>query len=628
MPNITNSLELVRNMGLRYVGYRLTHLIKVKSGYYLRKFPISPRRREYILLEEWKNKRPLFWKKRGIKSSETEKLLNHIEVISPSCFEGKFRFFNANYVDLGDSYDWITNPETGFKYDSNQHWSLINDYDSKAGDIKFVWEKSRFSFIYDIIRYDEWSGNDNSYWVWKEILSWIEANPVNGGPNYKCSQEISLRVLAWTSALYYYSDSKYLTTEVFSEIQHVLYWQLKHVFDHIDFSRIAVRNNHAITETLTLFICGQIYSDFPNAKNWSKKGKKWLEEEISYQIYDDGTFLQFSMNYHRVVIQLLSLAFSFVQLNGETFSDQVYSRAYSSLNFLFICQNKKNGFLPNYGSNDGALFFPLSSCSYRDFRPQLNALHLILTGKQLYDMGPHSEEAYWWQAKELSFNKYTPISTVPGWKVFPRGGYAILTESDGLTFIRCGSHKDRPAQADNLHVDIWSGGENILHDAGSYKYNTSPELVSWFMGTKGHNTVMIDSHDQMLKGPRFIWFNWSQCDSLEVFENEESYIFTGIISAFQFLNKEIKHKRTITKSKTHGLWIISDEILNKPVGLDMIQIWHPTFKELNLTAISDNRELKGVWKQGWSSEFYGIKRETEYLQFRTQNNLITTTIRL
>ena len=25
----------------------------------------------------------------------------------------------------------------------------------EAGDIKYVWEKSRFSFLYDIIRYDQ-----------------------------------------------------------------------------------------------------------------------------------------------------------------------------------------------------------------------------------------------------------------------------------------------------------------------------------------------------------------------------------------------------------------------------------------------------------------------------------------
>ena len=51
-------------------------------------------------------------------------------------------------------------------------------------------------------------------------------------------------------------------------------------------------------------------------KNWGKKGKKWFEQEIAYQIYEDGTFLQFSMNYHRVAVQLLTWAIQLAKLNN------------------------------------------------------------------------------------------------------------------------------------------------------------------------------------------------------------------------------------------------------------------------------------------------------------------------
>ncbi len=39
-------------------------------------------------------------------------------------------------------------------------------------------------------------------------------------------------------------------------------------------------------------------------------GKYWFEQEIAYQVYADGSFLQFSMNYHRVVVQLAHLGFA------------------------------------------------------------------------------------------------------------------------------------------------------------------------------------------------------------------------------------------------------------------------------------------------------------------------------
>ncbi len=40
--------------------------------------------------------------------------------------------------------------------------------------------------------------------------------------------------------------------------------------------------------------------------------------------------------------------------------------------------NDSNGWLPNYGANDGALFFRLNECHYRDYRPQLQALAVLL----------------------------------------------------------------------------------------------------------------------------------------------------------------------------------------------------------------------------------------------------------
>lgn len=61
--------------------------------------------------------------------------------------------------------------------------------------------------------------------------------------------------------------------------------------------------------------------------------KKWFEQEIVYQIAEDGTYLQFSMNYHRVVVQLLTWAIALADRNNEKFSEVVYERAYQSVCF-------------------------------------------------------------------------------------------------------------------------------------------------------------------------------------------------------------------------------------------------------------------------------------------------------
>ena len=63
----------------------------------------------------------------------------------------------------------------------------------------------------------------------------------------------------------------------------------------------------------------------------------------------------------------------------------------------------------------------------------------------------------------------SPIKKQFGCISFDKGGYYCIREKDTFSFIRCGRHKDRPAHADNLHLDIWYQGEN----GGSYKYNTT-----------------------------------------------------------------------------------------------------------------------------------------------------------
>ena len=73
-------------------------------------------------------------------------------------------------------------------------------------------------------------------------------------------------------------------------------------------------------------------------------------------------------------------------------------------------------------------------------------------------------------------------AALPEISEFTKGGYYIIQEGNTKTFIRCGAYKDRPYQSDNLHIDIWIDGKNVLRDNGSYQYNTSKELINYFNG--------------------------------------------------------------------------------------------------------------------------------------------------
>ncbi|WP_214228900.1 alginate lyase family protein [Pedobacter sp. B4-66] len=615
--------QLIGNMGWRYITFRVGFELKKKSGLLKRKFPLDPPLKTFFSLKKWKAEaKPFFFE--NMESILTkESIPEGLERDYKNLSEYKYPFFSSLEYDLGANYDWITNPDTGFQYDANAHWLDINDYDQKAGDIKFVWEPSRFSHLYTMIRYDKYFGEDCSKQVFNEIERWLDGNKINQGPNFKCSQEISLRIMNWTFALYYYKDSPNLTEGLFNKIQHYIYHQAQHVYDNINFSRIAVRNNHAITETLLLYLVGLLFPQFPRSNKWKKDGKRWFEQEIEYQVYQDGTFLQFSMNYHRVVIQLLTWAIRLSELNKEKFEDVVYDRAEKSLKFLMSSLNEETGFLPNYGNNDGALFFKLNNAHYRDYMPQLEALSYSLGFSWPYRK---SEDAIWYGLESSAGAKSTAIEN--GVSMFGEGGYYIFRSPDSLSFIRAGKHKDRPAQADNLHLDLWYNEKNILHDGGTYKYNCSPEDLKYFMGTRSHNTVMLDDNDQMEKGSRFIWYHWTQCEKVKTEETEDYFLFEGTVSAFRHIDKNIMQIRKLKIWKKQHVWEIEDTIIGKPKEMLLRQIWHTRYPEM-LTFESvetSGKPITPTMSEGYYSEFYGIKEACSELTLSTYEENIKTII--
>jgi hypothetical protein len=611
--------QIWQNMGWRYVQYRLGFEFKKRTGLLKRNFPTQVSDKVNLSLESWKKSNPKFFfeskESLMIQKNPTPTLKEKFDKNS----NGIFTYFSVTDFELGKNYNWLTNPDNGYQY-TLKHWLDIPDFSEEIGDIKYVWEKSRFSYLYNIIRYDYHFEDDQAEFVFNEIQSWIEANPINQGPNWRCSQEISLRVLNWVFALHYYKNSKFLTEVIFQKVIQSIYWQMHHVYANIDFSRIAVRNNHAITETLALYLIGLLFPDFPDAKKWKSDGKKWFEEEIAYQVYDDGTFLQFSMNYHRVLIQLFTWAFYLAEKNQEEFNAITHQKAEKSLKFLQVCQDETSGNLPNYGANDGALFFPLAETDYRDYRSQLNALHYFFK-KENYVPITHQEDVYWFIGKtETSFQPLKFRGTFS----FEEGGYYVIKEEETMTFIRCGNHKDRPSQSDNLHLDIWVKGENMLRDAGSFKYNTDKETLNYFMGTRSHNTIMINDENQMKKGPRFVWLGWSQAKKASLQESETYTEFEGIIHAFKHLESNVLHKRIIRKQKNQTIWEITD-MISSDKKYQMKQLWN--FDAKNIEKIGfESENTQKIVNEAYYSGYYGQKEIAQQVIFETNESSIQTKV--
>lgn len=613
--------RLAKSMGIRYVLFRISFEFKRKSGLLKISYPIKPPSRTWITLDQWQKEAPKFFFKSRSDFNVSGSVSPNLAEKAERILKYEIQFFQGEWKSVKPE-DWLTNWTTKHRYDIGKHWTDIPDFHPAYGDIKYVWERSRFSFLQTILRYDAESGSDSSTWVFSQIESWINHNPINQGPNYRCSQETSLRVFNWTMALYFYRDAPSLTEERFQKILFNIYWQLRHVRSNIDFSRIAVRNNHAITETLALYSAGLLFPFFEESSEWKISGKRWFEEEIAYQVYEDGSYLQFSFNYHRVVIQLLTWGISLAHIHQEKFNQTVYDRAYASLKLLLHCQDEVSGELPNYGANDGSLFFHWNDAAFRDFRPSLDTLHFLLTSKNC-DESIYPDCGWFGVGEGLGL--FDKIEVKEGTHTYTPGGIYVYRRSGLMVWINCVPYKDRPSQADAFHLDIWYKGRNLLRDAGSYRYNADADIVKYFSGTQSHNTVMIEDHDQMVKGPRFIWLNWIEALNCAWDNKTDTIVFSGTASVFKHLG-DIKHTRTVAIEKQQLRLTVTDQIRGSQ-GKMIRQLWHidPRLKnEINF----DNQSPKVTRMENnkYFSPTYGVLEDALQLEFVTYQGIITTQI--
>ena len=121
-----------------------------------------------------------------------------------------------------------------------------------------------------------------------------------------------------------------------------------------------------------------------------------------------------------------------------------------------------------------------------------------------------------------------------------------------FSFMRCGSYYHRPSHADQLHVDLWWRGKNVLIDSGTYSYNAAKPFDEGFKGTRFHNTAQVDSRDQMDKVSRFLWLPWSR----GVVEGKDDGVLTAKHDGFERLADPVSHRRVIMRVEDAGFLIV------------------------------------------------------------------------
>lgn len=577
LNSFSNLLREINDLGLKGVLFRINYESLNRSGFRkiiqpIKKCTDIPKNcylgKQSVNVGWFKKNRKVFFVNDNSKLSSGLKNISSIDIESiikesQLAADGEIKCFSRWYVDYGNPIDWHLNPKRNISWPKEVHWSRILQLESKYGDCKLTWEVNRFPHIYNWIRV--YVMNKNSRWMrqfTKQLESWEENNFYRAGINWNSGQELAIRALTWILALYVFIDDSAFKEEDFQRLMRLLYLHAEHIYSNINFARIAVHNNHLIGEALALYAIGSYFPWMKGAAKWKKRGRELLASDCPKQFYEDGGYCQCSHNYHRLALHYYLWACRIGECLGEPFSKEVYSIIEKSGEYLASFVNEKDGRLPNWGANDGALFCPWTSCDYSDFRPILNSIKYLTTKKRAFSSGPWDEELLWlWGAEALK----APVERYKDKKVntFTLSGIHCIRQGDSdFTTLRCGSMRDRFGQADQLHTDIWWKGYNIAQDGGSYLYNDEIQYHNYFKGTKSHNTINVDGLDQMIPYRRFKWLKWVKAKLIYTEEEDNLYGVVGEHYGYCRLPGKLTHRRGLW-SLNNGIYVIVDRIIQK-----------------------------------------------------------------
>jgi len=400
--------------------------------------------------------------------------------------------------------DWFSPLDGGPCANDKRPWWNIPDFDPQIGDIKQIWEASRFDWTLPMAQRAALGDTGELERLNDWLNNWSEQNRPYMGVNWKCGQEASIRVMHLVAA------ACILGQETTPELGLValIRVHLRRIAPTLSYA-IGQSNNHGTSEAAALFVGGSFIGGRSGAR-WAATGRRLLENRARVLIAVDGTFSQYSTVYHRVMLDSYSFAETWRRKRGlAPFSAQLFQRLSAATDWMEQMTSSETGEAPNLGANDGAQILAFTWADTRDFRPSLQLASTLFRGTRV-DAPDTASQSLTWLGVPPAEKPAPSLGSV----TLDEGGLHILRAGNTTAYLRYPRFRFRPSQADALHLDLWSDGRNLLRDAGTYSYNSTPEDLAYFPGTASHNTVQFGGRDQMPRVGRFLFAKWLRAEDV------------------------------------------------------------------------------------------------------------------
>lgn len=555
MSRLPTFFKALRELGPRQLGLFAWYQLGLRSGYLRRKTSAISKTHPPIRTNSQTQFLILPSREDLEKILDAESIDNMIKE-ADEIVNGQVRLFGGPPVALQ-----LSIPE------SLAHWTAYEKGLQIPGieDIKWVWEPGRFGWAYTLGRVYLYSSDERyPQAFWKHAETFLDANPPYLGPHWASAQEVAVRLVALVFAARMFQDADATTQERNARLAASIAAHAMRIPPTLAYAR-SQNNNHLLTEAAGLYTAGLVLPDHPQAQQWRALGWHWFNDAIQTQIAADGTYIQQSTNYHRLMLQTAlwvnKLTREFASQpdreldTHNSLPEKTRRKLAQGTGWLLALLDPPSGRVPNLGPNDGAYIFPLSSCPYSDFRPVLQAACCAFLDENRLEFGPWDEMALWFGFEPQEIQSGTKSQTLAGEVLVLRapGG-------DSWAYLRAAHLEARPGHADQLHLDIWWRGINIAQDAGTYLYNAPPPWNNSLSGSLVHNTLTINGRDQMTPAGRFLFLDWAQAKIAAQQRSEDGSLERLVATHNGYRELGAAHWRIVERSQSG--WLVVDSLLS------------------------------------------------------------------
>ncbi|HEX5752043.1 MAG TPA: alginate lyase family protein [Archangium sp.] len=420
-----------------------------------------------------------------------------------AALRGEFDVFGTRVCfGEGQPVDWSRDPVSGYRYPVVPVEQLR--LAQPGVDPKFPWVLGRLDCLVAL---------GQGYWVERDeearrgfarafvtrTLDFLQANPVGQGVHWTCAMEVALRAANLAQALVMFSDApearrpEFLVPVLESLSEHTA-WVEAHLED-----QGAVPNNHLVSNYVGLLVAGVLFPELPDAPRQVACAVTGLRTQMEAQVHPEGTSFEGSIPYHRLSVELFTLALLVAHGQGVDLGSRYVARLHRMYEASHAWSSER-GLAPQVGDNDSGRVFPFQE---RDPREQgyLAPLGAALFGDAELAEGTFPDEAAWLMGMAgLECFRGLPEAPPASSVSFPAGGFHVLRGVGAVVTVSAGTQGQHGvgghSHNDKLSFELHLHGRPVIVDPGTGTYTRDPLVRNAFRSTAAHNTLELDGVEQ------------------------------------------------------------------------------------------------------------------------------------